>query len=199
MTGRPVPLVLAAGGSARLGRAKQFLRHRGATLLHTAVSRARRAGGVRPVVVTGARHLAVALAARRAGARTVHNAAWRRGMGTSLARGIASRPHAAAVLVMTVDQPFVAQRDLDRLLRAWRRRPDHPAAAAYAGRLGIPAVLPRRHLAALRRTDGDRGARSLLNAQARRVTAVALPAAVHDIDTPADRSALARGARPRGR
>lgn len=192
----PVVLVLAAGGSTRLGRPKQFLRHRGATLLQATVASARRAGTGRPIVITGARRFAVALAARRAGARTLHNARWHRGMGTSLARGAGGRPRATALLVMTVDQPYVRARDLSRLLRAWRRRPQAAAAAAYGGRLGVPAILPRRHFGTLRRADNDSGARQLLNARTRRVTAVPMPAAALDIDTPEDWTACTRGWRP---
>jgi molybdenum cofactor cytidylyltransferase len=60
-------LLLAAGGSTRLGRPKQFLRLRGASLL---ASRIRLAGSLdcgRPLVVSGARRFAVERAARLAG------------------------------------------------------------------------------------------------------------------------------------
>ena len=96
--------------------------------------------------------------------------------------------HTAAILVMLVDQPGVDERALSRLLRAWRRRPGAAAAALYAGRNGVPAVLPRRYWRAIRELRGDAGARALLRSAA--VTSVSMPEAELDIDTRADAARL---------
>ena len=73
---------------------------------------------------------------------------------------------------------------MKRLIVAWRRCPGVPAAARYAGRAGVPAVLPRRHWREVRALRGDEGARALL--RDRRVTLVEMPEAALDVDTPQD-------------
>jgi len=93
--------------------------------------------------------------------------------------------------VLLVDQPRVDAAALHRLLVAWRRRPGVPAAARYAGRAGVPAMLPRRHWRAARALRGDEGARSLLRGV--QVTLVDMPEAALDVDTPEDLLMLGRG------
>lgn len=179
-------LLLAAGGSRRLGRPKQFLRLRGASLLALRIRQAAALDLGPPLVVTGARRLAVSRAARMAGADTVHHPGWRAGMGSSLARGVSRVSPGRAVLVMTVDQYRLRREDLARLLAAWRRQPARPVAAAYAGHLGVPAILPARWRSRLLRMAGDRGAAALLHAAGRQVTPVPLPRAAIDVDYPED-------------
>ncbi|MDE0024776.1 MAG: nucleotidyltransferase family protein [Spirochaetaceae bacterium] len=92
-------VILAAGSSSRLGRPKQLLRYRGETLLHRTV-RLALAAGLDPVhVVLGCSAPAVGEALEDLASRvtTVINADWHTGMGSSLARGIASLPAATGV------------------------------------------------------------------------------------------------------
>jgi molybdenum cofactor cytidylyltransferase len=87
--------------------------------------------------------------------------------------------------MLLVDQPHVDAAALVRLVAAWRRRPGIPAAARYDGRIGVPAVLPRRHWRALKSLRGDEGARALLRGVAT-LTPVDMPEAAFDVDTPED-------------
>lgn len=190
-------ILLAAGGSRRLGAVKQLIRHRTRPLLAHALAAARGALPRSPlIVVVGAESLRVRLVLRRTrcGARVVANARWKDGMATSLRAGLAAAPRSArAALVLLVDQPRVDAAALTRLVTAWRRRPGVPAAARYDGRVGVPAVLPRRHWRALKELKGDQGARALLRGGAA-PTLVAMPEAALDIDTPADLVKLRPGA-----
>jgi CTP:molybdopterin cytidylyltransferase MocA len=187
-------VLLAAGGSRRLGRPKHFVRYRGRPLLLLAVAAARSVLPRSPlVVVVGAEALRVRLALRRAhcGARVVKNVRWQEGMATSLRAGLAAAGRTAqAALMLIVDQPLVDAAALARLVAAWRRHPGVPAVARYAGSTGVPAVLPRRHWRALKSLRGDEGARALLRGSAR-LTLVDMPEAALDVDTPADVRRLA--------
>ncbi len=184
-------LILAAGGSRRLGRPKQLVRLGREPLVVRAVRVART---LRPLwigVVVGARAGRVAAALTGLDAKIVHARRWRDGLAASLAAGVRHAPRRARwLLVMTVDQWRLGGADLARLLAASGR---NPAAAAYAGRFGVPAVFPRRQWVALLRLRGDRGAQQLLAGAP--TTAVPMPSAAIDLDTPAELSALRAAAR----
>jgi molybdenum cofactor cytidylyltransferase len=181
-------IVLAAGGSRRLGFPKQLVRRRARSLLAHALASARGAMPRSPlIVVLGASALRLRLVVRRAtpSAVVVYNARWADGLAGSLHAGLAAVPSpTASILVTLVDQPGVDGRALLRLLKAWRRRPGTAAAALYAGRPGVPAVLPRRYWRAIRELDGDAGARAMLRGG--EITTVNMPEAELDIDTRAD-------------
>jgi CTP:molybdopterin cytidylyltransferase MocA len=180
-------VLLAAGGSSRLGRPKQLVRRGRRPLLTNALLVAREALGpdARIVVVLGADALRLRALLRRTATdvRIALNARWRSGLASSLQKGIAALPIGTdAALVLLVDQPDVTASSLRRLLAAWRARPTAPAAARYAKRVGVPAVLPRRSWREVRALEGDVGARALLRGRAS-LTLVDLPEAAFDVDT----------------
>jgi nicotine blue oxidoreductase len=188
-------IVLAAGGSRRLGHAKQLVRYRTRPLLAHACAAARGALPRSPlIVVVGADALRLRLLLQRArcGARVVVNPFWRQGMAASLRAGLGAMPsNVRAALVLLVDQPRVGASALTRLVNAWRLHPGVAAAARYGGRIGVPAVLPRGNWRELKELRGDQGARALLRG-ATRLTLVDMPEAALDVDTQADLLELSR-------
>jgi molybdenum cofactor cytidylyltransferase len=176
--------VLAAGGSRRLGRSKQLVRHRGVALVVAACRRALATGPAGVVVVTGAQASRVAAAVRGLPVVIARNRAWRSGLAGSLGVGLRRVPASApSVLVTTVDQWCVTTADLECLLRTGA-----PAAAGYDGARGVPALLPRAWRARVGALRGDRGARALLDGPEVRVVPMARAAV--DLDTGADLRAL---------
>ena len=182
-------VILAAGGSRRLGTPKQLLRIRGQRLVSRAVNAAEAVTPGRVVVVIGAEALKLRLLIRRhhPHTHTVDNGRWAHGMAGSLQAGLAALPgRAAAALLLLSDQPAVNEASLRRLIRAWQRRPGKAAAAAYSGVLGVPAILPRALWRGALHLHGDAGARSLLRPGQAVATTVSMPEAAWDIDTRED-------------
>ena len=194
MTERP-PLrhgvvLLAAGASRRLGRPKQTVLIDGEPLVARMAGLALATDPRALVVSLGAQADAVRRALGDLGddprVRCAEAADWARGMGASLRAGLDALPDDCdAALVLLCDQPALTVAHLQRLLTAWRGDPQHASASAYAGVLGVPAVLPRAWWPALA-ACGDRGARDLLRARAAEVNAVAAAGLERDLDTPAD-------------
>jgi molybdenum cofactor cytidylyltransferase len=179
-------IVLAAGAARRFGTAKQMAEWRQETLIGRAVRLAQTVSDAGVIVVTGAHADAVGQRLTSSAVLTVFNPAWAEGLSTSLAAGAAALPpEAKACLILLCDQPAVDAADLYRLIESWDGAPEDAAAAAFDNTLGAPAIFPRHHWPGLMAQRGDRGARALLAALPR-VTAVPMPHAALDVDTPAD-------------
>ncbi len=184
-------VLLAAGGSSRLGYPKQLLRDPVKPLLLRAVEAALTVAPGKVVVVVGAHALRMrSLLSRNFGdVPVVYNAAWTQGISTSLRAGIGVLPQPArGALIMLTDQVRVEARDLGRLANQWRLQPSATIAARYDGEIGVPAILPRRLWPRLRELEGDHGAKALL--EKGRTKIVDMPSAAVDIDTVEDRRRL---------
>lgn len=179
-------LLLAAGGSRRLGRPKQLLRLGGVPLVRRqAEALAHLADSV--LVVTGADGERVSAALDALPVSLLRNPAWRAGMGGSLAAGVAALPASAdAVLVLLCDQYRVGATELAGLREAWLEQPLRIVAACWDGLCGPPAIFPRHRFPALEALRGEGGARSLLRAAGADLIRFDCPAAAHDLDTGED-------------
>jgi CTP:molybdopterin cytidylyltransferase MocA len=180
-------VVLAAGASRRLGKSKQLLRLHGEAL----VRRAARLGlGTKPgaaVIVLGADADAVYASVADLAVRRIDCVDWQQGMGASLRAGLAALPpECAGALIVLCDQPALDAPHLHKLVTAWRANPAGAAASAYAGRLGVPALLPRAWFAELMAEAGDEGARRLLARRREDVAAIADEALALDVDRSED-------------
>jgi molybdenum cofactor cytidylyltransferase len=89
-----------------------------------------------------------------------------------------------AVLLLTLDQPALSADLLRLLLALAAEAPDRPAACAYGGSLGIPAVIPRRLFQDLLALRGDRGAKAILLRES--AATLPFPGGEADLDTPGD-------------
>lgn len=188
-TPRHALVLLAAGASRRLGQPKQLLRIGGETLLHRAARFGLATAPAQAILVLGAQADMIAPAADGLAVQRVHCPDWEEGLGASLRAGLAavSTPCEGA-LVLLCDQPALGAAHLETLVAAWRRDPTRATASAYAGVLGVPALLPRAWFDVLSHVTGDRGARDLLRERTDQVTAVPAPSLSEDIDHPGDLS-----------
>jgi len=178
-------VILAAGGSSRLGRPKQLLPLAGRPLVQHAIDAAAAAGLAALVVVLGHEPESVAAAIRLPpGAVTVVNPRYRDGQSTSLHAGLrALGPGVSAALVLLGDQPTVSAEAIRAVVDAGGGAAPI-VQARYGGRPGHPVLLGRATWAELLRTDGDRGARDLIAAHPEWVIGVEVGGPVpRDVDT----------------
>jgi CTP:molybdopterin cytidylyltransferase MocA len=182
-------VLLAAGEGSRLGQPKALVEAGGRSLASLGVTMLRSGGADPVIVVTGAAAVNVP------GALLVHNPAWRSGMGSSMAAGLAAVPgHCEAAVLALADQPLVGPGAVQRLIRAFRDGAS-VAVAAYEGQPRNPVLIARAHWPqAVALATGDVGARPFLRAHPELVTLVecADTGRPDDVDTPEDLDRIRR-------
>lgn len=191
MSAIPHVLVLAAGGSERLGRPKQLVSIGGRPALHRVVSSAIALAGHDVTVVIGAHASELMPLLAHTSASVVVNRAWQEGMASSIRCGIAALPPGReAVMIVLGDQIALRGEDLKRLADAWNGDPGVIAASTYDQTVGVPAIFPHPFFPELAQLRGDRGARSILERNMYRLVRVPMPSARLDLDTPEQLAAL---------
>jgi len=184
-------IILAAGGSARLGQPKQLIQSNGESLVRrmTQQALALRAGPV--VVVLGANQDRIMKELTGLAITTVVNPTWAEGMASSLRTGLRAldTESTEAFLIMLTDQPYVTVDLLQRLIDTRRSTGRGIIASRYAepeGILGVPALFDNHYRREFLNLTGDTGARKLIQQYASDSTSVLFPLAGIDLDTPAD-------------
>jgi molybdenum cofactor cytidylyltransferase len=187
-------VVLAAGQSRRMGRAKQLEVVDGEPMVLRAVKVAMASVANDVLVVTGAYAGEVAailsptISAAGGRVRLTHNPQYQSGQATSIRAGVQALPAtSAAALFLPVDQPFLSPALLRRLVQQWREGAPLVATTVDGEVRGAPAVFDRRLWPQLLRLEGDTGARPLLRQYKEEL--VAVPASTYelrDIDRPED-------------
>ncbi|MQR99187.1 nucleotidyltransferase family protein [Gluconobacter aidae] len=185
-------LLLAAGGSTRLGRPKQLLNIGGVPLVRHA---ARLLLATRPehlVVVTGGAETEVRQALAGFDVVLVRNENWRTGMASSLRCGHqALAGNSLPLLIAGTDQPCLTGRHLHGLLEQNAGGKDVITSYGEDGR-GIPVLLSPTTQQRIQDLHGDIGLRQLWKNTQTAPIGVCAPELGFDIDTPEQLDAAIR-------
>jgi molybdenum cofactor cytidylyltransferase len=178
-------IVLAAGLSRRMGRAKLLLEIAGQPVIrHTVRALARAAPGVEDiVVVTGTEERRLQGALEGLAVRFIRNPRPEEGQGSSIAAGArALRPETRAAFVVLGDQPWIPATVFSTLIERLEQTGKPIVVPVYrGGTQGNPVLFGRAVFGELAALTGDAGGRGLVCARPDRVEHVTL-----DIDMPAD-------------
>ncbi len=194
-SGRVGIVILAAGGSARLGEPKQLLPFEGRSLLRRTVEAAL-ASRCEPVAVTvGAREEQMRAELAGLPVRIVRNAAWSEGLSTSVKAGLdAIEGEVDAIIFTPCDQPALDADMLNRLIAAHETSGKPIVVSGYGEAWGAPMLVARRFWPELKALHGDRGAQPVAYRHAGEVECVPFPEGACDIDTREDYEALLKTA-----
>ena len=183
-------LVLAAGGSSRLGRPKQLLPYGRATLLDHTIATARACEFDQLLVAVGGNAGKVRERVDLSGAEVVVNPGFGEGCSSSIAVAMAALDPAATVLVLMLgDQPGVVPATVRVLLAA---RGDAPlAVCSYDDGRGHPFAFGHEVFDELRSLHGDKAVWRMLDERADDVVDIPVAGRIPlDVDTWADYEAV---------
>ncbi|MGA9836494.1 MAG: nucleotidyltransferase family protein [Gemmatimonadaceae bacterium] len=181
-------LVLAAGAARRFGSPKLVQPVRGEPLVRASVERVLAAGPERTIVVVGHGATAVRRALAGLDVQIVTNPRPDDGLSSSLRAGLAAVPsNAVAVLIALGDQPITHDEVIPALIARFGGNDVAIVAPKYSGDQGLPVVFSRAVFPELEALTGDRGARSVVEADPARVAYVEFDFPMPpDVDTPGD-------------
>jgi molybdenum cofactor cytidylyltransferase len=181
-------IVLAAGLSRRMGRAKLLMPVRGRALVRHAVEGVLVDGVDSVWVVTGPDGEPIAAALAGLEVQLAVNPAPEQGQAGSVRAGIAALPAAVdAALIALGDQPALPASVIPALLAARRASPKPIVAPRYRDGQGNPVLFRREIFPELLRLTGDQGARPIIQKEPARVEWVDLDLPMPpDVDTPDD-------------
>jgi molybdenum cofactor cytidylyltransferase len=188
-------LVLAAGGSTRLGRPKQLLPYGDATLLDHVLDVARECPFDQRLCVIGGGAQDVRATVDLHGVDVVENLSYGEGCSSSIAAALrAVDPRADVLVLMLGDQPGVQASAVAKLIA---ERGEGPlAACAYADGRGHPLAFARGTFGELAALHGDKAVWKLMDRYGPAVVEVAIDGPIpRDVDTWEDYEAVVLSSR----
>ncbi|MDQ6731985.1 MAG: nucleotidyltransferase family protein [Actinomycetota bacterium] len=187
---RVTGLVLAAGGSSRLGRPKQLLPYGPGTLLDHVLTTARACRFAELLCVLGGAAGEVRGRVDFSGVTVVPNRSFGEGCSSSIAAALtAVDPRSQALVLMLGDQPGASAAAVRALIADHGNAP--LAACGYADGRGHPLLFARSMFGELAQLHGDKGVWRLLDRHAAGVVDVPVPGPIpRDVDTWQDYEAV---------
>jgi molybdenum cofactor cytidylyltransferase len=184
-------LVLAAGGSRRLGTPKQLLPLGGRTLLDHALDAAHSSGFDQLIVAIGGSSDEVRARVDLTGADVVENPDYGEGCSSSIAASLAAvDPRCEVLVLMLGDQPGVTAVTV-RALLAGRGERTAMAVCRYDDGRGHPLAFGRALFDDLRGLHGDKAVWKLMDRIGDEVVEVRVPGPIpRDVDTREDYEAV---------
>lgn len=190
-------IILAAGNSSRLGRAKQLLHYQGRSFIQHVTLEAIKADLYPVIVITGANAENVSVDLQHQPVKTVYNAHWQEGMASGIVEGIKNvlSLHEAVeeVIISVCDQPFLSADLFKRLVEKRAVSGKGIVACMYAGTTGTPVLFTRNYFDSLLQLKGEEGAKKLLKLYKEDMATVPFPEGNIDIDSEGDYADLLNG------
>jgi molybdenum cofactor cytidylyltransferase len=161
---RVAGVVLAAGGSTRMGTSKQLLQWEGLPMVRLAAEKAIKAGLDPVLVVTGASYQEVQQAVEGLQVQIVHNPDWEKGQSTSVKAGINSLPDSVGGgIFFAVDQPKLPVSFIEALTELHAITLAPIVVPIVDHRRGNPVLFDKLTFKDLSKIEGDIGGRQIFS------------------------------------
>ncbi len=180
-------LLLAAGGSSRMGYPKQLLPWGNQTLIEYQIQKLLKTGNPL-IVVLGANSDLIVPVIKKTDAKIVINQHWETGMGSSVSAGIHQVtkyfPLAEGVLITLLDQPLITVEYLQKMLYLFQAGARQIIASqSDTGWQGVPALFDNVYFGELKRLTSSEGARKIIRLNSNSMKYIECSDLLEDMDT----------------
>jgi molybdenum cofactor cytidylyltransferase len=177
-------VILAAGGSSRMGKPKQLLEIGGKTLVSIVIENIL-ASIIDEIIIVTQPDLPLIGDNEYPEIKRIINKDWQRGQSSSMKTGLgAVDERTDAVIFFMADQPMVDTGIINRLILTFQETEKPIISPLYNGKKGAPVIFKKRIFDELNLIQGDRGGRDLLEAYPVEYVNIDMPLAAMDVDTP---------------
>lgn len=158
-------IILAAGGSSRLGRPKQLLDWFGKPFVKQLVDFAQQMKLDPIVVVTGSSYEAIEQAVEEENIVIARNEDWQKGQSGSMQVGCHAlqSQQTDAFIIFLCDQPQVSQELIEKMLLEAQREDIDIVATSVNGKICPPTLFKTKCIDGIITLQGDQGGRALFN------------------------------------
>lgn len=181
-------ILLAAGGSTRMGQPKQLLPWGNQTLIENQIQTLLKTGN--PVnVVLGANSNLVYPVINKYNVNVFINNDWEMGMGTSIATGVnglkGKFPEAEGLLIALLDQPLVPLEHFRNMLKTFQLgKQQIIVSKSVSGWEGVPVLFDQCYFNELQTLSGKEGAKKIVQKHIHALKYEELGDLLEDMDTP---------------
>ena len=187
-------IVLAAGGSTRLGKPKQLLAYHNESLLQRIVGCILQLKDVIPAVVIGSNNELMRDELSACDIEVIENDEWAAGISTSIIKGLSSllqkHPDIESCIFVVCDQPHLTTIVIQGLLDSAVQSGKGIVAARYGSVIGTPVFFNKKYFKDLLLLAGDEGAKKIINKHPNDLITIDFPQGAIDIDTMEDYNKL---------
>ncbi len=182
-------LILAAGGSSRMGSPKQLLKWKNSNLLNHTISKAIELNLKEIIVVLGANADMIIPEIDNKEVKILINQDWENGLGSSISAGVnhilQSNSSIDGLLIMLSDQPLIEHNHYLKLIKNISSGNKAIVATKYSdSKLGVPALFDKFYFKDLIDLNSDFGAKQLISRYSENVISIENEKSRFDIDTP---------------
>jgi len=182
-------IILAAGGSVRMGTGKMLLPYRGATIIEKVIDTVMASGLNNVLVVTGSGKDEVIKVIRHLPVQQCFNENWKEGMLSSVISGIRSLPEqTSATMIFLGDQPMIDVTIIEEIIYAYNNSEKGIIIPVYQNKRGHPILIDRKYFIEIEKLNPKEGLRMLAHKFPVDVFEVETgnSSILKDIDTPED-------------
>ena len=184
-----IPIILlAAGGSTRMGRPKQLLPWGNQTLIEHQIQTLMKTGSPVNVILGSDSNLIIPVINKYSVNFFINNR-WENGMGNSIAFGINQTaklfPSAEGVLISLLDQPMVNTSHYEKMIGKFQSSFQQIIVShSDTGWNGVPVLFDNCYFAELETLDGEEGAKVIIQRHKNSVINMDCKEILEDMDTP---------------
>lgn len=181
-------LLLAAGGSTRMGQPKQLLPWGNQTLIEHQIQTLQKTGN--PVnVVLGSNSDLIIPVIEKFPVTIFINTDWKRGIGSSISLGISQiiqkNPDVNGVLITLLDQPLITTTFIEKILATYLPGSQQILVShSTSGWTGVPVLFDKCYFKELTELRNDEGAKKIIRRHEENVILLDGDERLEDIDTP---------------